>query len=99
MILILSTSKESMYTKLKLLHDYSREYGMKVNSEKTKFFDINGDGGNFEPFHVGEIYITYCTSYMYLGSSFMCDGSVSSAVKLHEEKKTRCATSLSLYNF
>ena len=76
-----------MYVKLRLLHEFCSEYGMKVNSKKTKFFIINGDGGDSEPFRVGDMYIKYCISYVYLGSPFTCDGSVSSGVKLHAKSK------------
>ena len=84
---LLSTSRANMYEKLRILKDYCREYGMKVNNEKTQFFVINGGAGDVEPFQVGEMIVEHCTSYIYLGSPFTSDGSVTSSVKLHAKNK------------
>ncbi len=64
---LLSTSRENMYIKLKILQKYCKEYGMRVNSAKTKFFVINGEIGDKEPFNVDEMKVKHCVSYMYLG--------------------------------
>lgn len=86
---LLSTSRENMYIKLRILQEYCKEYGMRINSAKTKFFVINGGLGDKEPFSVGgtSMKVEHCDSYMYLGSPFTCDGSVSSAVKVHAKNK------------
>ncbi len=86
---LLSTSRENMYIKLRILQKYCKEYGMRVNSAKTKLFVINGETGNKEPFNVDEMKVEHCVSYLYLGSPFTCDGSVSSAVKIHAKNKLR----------
>lgn len=35
-----------------ILSDFFSEYGMKVNSAKTKFFVVNGEAGNGQPVHL-----------------------------------------------
>ena len=35
---LLATSRENMIKKITLLHNYCKEYGMKINQSKTKFF-------------------------------------------------------------
>lgn len=84
---LLSTTRSGIMVKLGVLHMFCQEYGMKVNVEKTKFFVINGEDGDREPLCVGNFIVEHCDSYMYLGSPFTCDGSISSSVKEHEKKK------------
>ena len=60
---------------------------MIVNEEKTKFFVINGTQNDLMPLQVDGLTVTSCTSYVYLGSPFTCDGSVSSAIKMHARIK------------
>ena len=60
---------------------------MIINASKTKFFVIGGSQREAEPLRVGELVISSCISYVYLGSPFASDGSISSAVKLHAKNK------------
>lgn len=78
-----------MYRKLRILQKYCNEYGMKINNEKKKqvCFVISDEGEDFEPFLEGGMTAEFCESYVYLSSPFTCDGSVSSAVKLHARNK------------
>lgn len=46
---------------------------------------------------VGDLVAEHCDSYMYLGLPFMCDGSVSSAVK--ERAKTKICQVLKFVSF
>lgn len=85
---LLSTSREGMEHKLRLLLHYCEDYGMIINESKTKFFVIGGTPEDREPLRVGGICVNSCTSYVYLGSPFTSDGSVSSSVKLHAKSKT-----------
>ena len=80
---LLSTTRENMRKKLEILQRFCDEYGMKINVSKTKFFVINGVLGDTRPTHVDGMAIEHCNSYIYLGSPFTCDGSVTSAVKEH----------------
>ena len=78
---LLSTTKTGMLSKLSLLQKYCSDYGMSVNQSKTKFFVINGGRADAEPLVVGSLVVEHCDKYVYLGSPFTSDGSVSSAVK------------------
>ena len=84
---LLSTSREGMINKVRLLMDFCRDHGMVINESKTKFFVICGSEEDGEPLRVGDLCIGWCTSYVYLGSPFTCDGSVSSSIKLHAKSK------------
>ena len=85
--ILLSTTRTGIMNKLGILQDFCQEYGMKVNADKTKFFVINGEAGDREPLCVDGLVVEHCNSYVYLGSPFTCDGSVSSAVKEHAKVK------------
>ena len=74
-----------MLSKIAILYEFGNEYGMKVNLAKTKFFVINGGAGDAD--RVNDLIVEHCSSYVYLGCHFMCDGSVSAAVKLHAQNK------------
>lgn len=52
---MLSTSRENMYRKLRILQKYCNEYGMKINNEKKKqvCFVISDEGEDIEPFLEG----------------------------------------------
>lgn len=84
---LLSTNRDSMIKKLEIPSQFCQEYGMIMNSSKTKFFVINGDEGDTEPIRVRDLIIEQCSSYVYLGSPFTSDGSVSSAVQMHSKNK------------
>ena len=84
---LLSTSRNNMLRKLRLMKDYCRDYGMEINQSKTKFFVINGKEGDFEPLVVNELSVDYCSQYVYLGSLFTSDGSISAAVRAHANAK------------
>ena len=84
---LLSTNRENMIKKLQILQDFCHGYGMKINTCKTKFFVIHGEEGDADPLQVDGLVVDHCRSYVYLGSPFTCDGSVSSAVKEHARSK------------
>ena len=80
---LLATTRGNMIKKVQILKNYCSEYGMKVNESKTKFFVLNGTNDDEDPLYVGDLIIEKCDRYIYLGSPFTSDGSVSSAVKAH----------------
>lgn len=80
---LLSTNRDSMIRKLEITCQYCQEHAMIINSSKTKFFVINGEEADTDPIQVGGLIIEQCSSYMYLGSPFTSDGSMSTAVQLH----------------
>lgn len=84
---LLSTSREGMISKIRILKEYCTEHGMIINVLKTKFFVISGTEGDAGPLCVDGLTIEPCTSYIYLGSPFTSDGSVSSAVQCHAKNK------------
>ena len=84
---LLATSKENMTKKVKLLMDFCDKYGMVVNEKKTKLMVINGSTIDKEPIIIKDLSIKHCDLYIYLGSPFTSDGSVSSAVKAHSQEK------------
>ena len=48
---------------------------------------INGGAGDADPLRVNDLIVEHCSSYVYFGCHFTCDGSVSAAVKLHGQNK------------
>ena len=80
---LLATTRHNMIKKIEILQNYCEEYGMKVNEIKTKFFVLNGGVGDGDTIRVGELVVERCHQYIYLGSPFTADCSVSSAVKAH----------------
>ena len=84
---LLSTTRNGMTAKLSLLSQYCDEYGMLINEGKTKFFVINGREADRMPFLMGELSVAWCSQYVYLGSIFTSDGSVSSAIAAHAQAK------------
>ena len=84
---LLATTRDSMIKKVKILQEFCHDYGMLINSSKTKFFVVSGDDGDKEPIRVNGLVIEHCDAYVYLGSPFTSDGSVTSSVKVHAKNK------------
>ena len=84
---LLSTSREGMMYKVKVLKAFCEEHGMVINEGKINFCVINGADNDVLPLQVGGLVIDSCTHYVYLGSPFTCDGSVSSALRVHAKNK------------
>ncbi len=61
---------------------------MLVNNMKTNFvFALNCSPEEQAPFIVGGMVVEWCNEYVYLGSLFTADGSLSSAIAAHAEAK------------
>ncbi len=84
---LLSTSRERMLNKLSLMKRFCNDYGMKVNESKTRFFVIHGTPEDNEAIHEDGLVVERCTQYVYLGSPFTADGSVSTSVRAHADTK------------
>lgn len=69
---------------------FCNEYDMKVNESKTRFFVIHGTPEDNEALHVDGLVVERCTQYMYLGSPFTADGSVSTSVRAHVTLTRKC---------
>ena len=82
---VLATSREMCEEKLKVVIQYCEDYGMIMNTKKTKFFVINGNQIDRVPFEIGDIKIGYVCKYLYLGAWFTESGKISDAIKLQEQ--------------
>ena len=75
--------------------DYTVEYGLKINESKTKFLALNVPKDQLTTLIASasngyaSCKISSTDSYVYLGSIFTGDGSISSSVKAHVESKRR----------
>ena len=64
--ILLSTSREGMLNKIKILYEYCSMYGMIVNNSKTKFMVVNGSHMDKEPFVYNHNAINYVNQYIYI---------------------------------
>ena len=85
--IILATSRDKCIEKLTLLREYCDASEMVINTSKTKFMVINGDGQDRESIGVLQTPIEHCKSYCYLGCMFTDSGSVKDAID--QEVQTR----------
>ena len=60
---------------------------MVINESKTKLMVINGTIIDKQSIVINNLSIQHCDIYIYLGSPFTSDGSLSSAVKSHVQEK------------
>ena len=84
---LLATSRVNITKKVDLLVRFCKKYGMVINENKTKLMVINGSFVDKQPILVDRIAIKHTDTYMYLGSPFTSDGSLSSIVKVHIQEK------------
>ena len=63
---LLSTTKDGMKNKIKIMYDYCNSYGMIVNNSKTKFMVVNGSSEDREPISVNNNIINYTKQYIYV---------------------------------
>lgn len=84
---LLSSTREAITRQLAVLVDFCKEHGMKVNCAKTKCFVVNGGAGDEQPLCVGDLVVNHRASYVYLGSTFTGDGSVTTSVKENATEK------------
>ena len=83
---LLSTTKDGMMKKIKLVDDFCVSHGMEINVLKTKFMVLNGSATDQQPITVDNITVNPCERYVYLGSTFTADGSTSTAIKAHAQR-------------
>lgn len=60
---------------------------MQENQSKTKFSVVCDNARDSTALVAGELRVEHCDSYVYLCSTFTCDGSMSSAVKASANTK------------
>ena len=86
--ILLATIRYNMIRKIETLNQFCNSHGMRVNVKKTKFFVICGNDIDKQPIVINDLIIEPCDQYIYLGSPFTSDGSVSTAIQAHAQSKT-----------
>ena len=61
---LLSTSREGIRNKIKILYDYCNSHGMTVNNSKTMFMVINGSNEDKQPISINDNIINYTKQYV-----------------------------------
>ena len=77
---ILATTRQRLQDKLDILNEYCLSHGMVVNITKAKLMVINGDQDDRRDVYIGELRISHCNEYVYLGAIFTSDGSTVSSI-------------------
>ena len=85
--ILLWTTRREMEHKLTLLDQFCVDNGMLVNNLKTKFFTIHASGRDRELLRVGQVVVEWCDRYVYLGSVFTSDATLSCAITAHAQVK------------
>ena len=80
---ILATSRERCVAKFRIVLQYCNEYGMSINANNTKFFELNGNDEDKISLKVENIEIGYSTQYLYLGAWFTDSGKMTDVLALH----------------
>ena len=80
---LLSSSRKEIIVKFKILMEFCKKYGMKVNELKTNIMVVNGRKEDREEFTVDEVTVKHTSAYVYLGSPFTKDANIKSVIKLH----------------
>ena len=94
---VLATSREMCERKLNVVVQYCNDFGMKINTKKTKFFVINGQERDTAPLMVDDIQICYSTQYLYLGAWFSDSGKMADIIALHEKSNQAVVNKFSIF--
>ena len=94
---ILATSRKELENKLGVLREYCDEYGMQVNESKTQFMVINGTPRDRESIVIGNLTVSHCTSYVYLGVIVTENGSATTSLKAHAAEKKKHLNRLNIF--
>ena len=78
--ILIATSKNELQKKMKVVKEYCINYGMSVNSKKTKFMVINHEPEDEATIICGNIKVEYCSTYVYLGCTITDDGTCRSCI-------------------
>jgi hypothetical protein len=95
--IIFATSREKMIEKLKILDEYCKDNGMRINETKTKFMAINGTPMDKVSFIMSDTIVKHCNSYVYLGVPFTADGRSDSSLKAHLNEKNKEVNKLLIF--
>ena len=94
---LVATSRDMCAKKLSVVLDYCNEYGITINSKKTKFFVTEGDRADSEPFHIKNHEIAFSNKYIYLAAWFTTDARIESIMRLHEALREATVNKLALF--
>jgi len=83
---ILSTTREGLVRKIRILLDYCQEYSMMINPTKTKFIAMNTQ--QYQPIEIGGHMFNRCSTYEYLGA-IISERNINEELKLHAKAKQR----------
>ena len=86
--ILLATTRERLEKKFKIVQEFCKEYGMKINLKKSKFMVINCD------LHKSDIMsealtVQHVCSYIYLGSPITEDGDYASCLRIHTKENVK----------
>ena len=84
--IIVATSRQKCIEKINVVLRYCEEYGMVLNSEKTKFMVIRSNNTDRSPLVINDFSIGYTHKYKYLGAWFSDDNKTDTVMKLHESQ-------------
>ena len=87
--IIFATSREKVVEKLKILEEYCKENGMRINESKTKFMAFNGTPMDKVSFRMADIVVKHCENYVYLGIPFTADGRSDTSLQMHLNAKNK----------
>ena len=95
--ILLATSREKIIEKVRLLHHYCEENGMKVNAAKTRLMVINGGPMDKIPIIMPNFVIKHCSQYVYLGAIFTADGRSDTSLQAHLDVKNKEVNKLLIF--
>ena len=91
---IFATSRESLCRKLDILVRWCNNSGMEINEDITKFMAFNCPPTDREDIllilNSGNVSVSHCLEYTYLGAIFTSDGKIDSSVKKHAVSRSNC---------
>ena len=87
--ILIATSKNELQKKMKVVKEYCINYGMSVNSKKTKFMVINHEPEDEATIICGNIKVEYCSTYVYLGCTITDDGTCRSCIDSQANAKQK----------
>ena len=94
---ILSTNRQMCEAKLRVVIEYCKDFGMEINTKKTKYFVINGSRTDRMELEVDGVNVGYCSRYLYLGAWFTDSGKISDVIKLHEKDNQATLNKFSVF--
>ena len=94
---ILATNRQMCEAKLKVVIQYCKEFGMIINTKKTKYFIINGSKSDKTNLELEGISVGYSSRYLYLGAWFTESGRMSDIITLHEKDNQKAVNKFSIF--